>query len=362
MPLFGKQPSKSYLGLDIGSGGFKLVELQNDKGRAKLVTYAFTERLPEEMTANPLDAPEQTADTIKAMMAKAKTRTTKAISALPVAGVFSSILSVPASAGKELKAAIELQAKKLIPVPLEEMILDWKVLGESVTAPKGAPAPAGNPAGKWTQVLLTGASKGMVKKYLDIAKRVGIELVSLETEAFALIRSLVGRDRATIIVVDIGAVRTNIILVENGIPYLSRSIDVGGLSFTKAIGTALGSPLPQAEQMKSDISSLSSILPPTGVPKIFEPLLANIGNEIRYLVNLYASQHPGAAAVEKIVLSGGSAVMPRLTEQMQNVLGIKTYVGDPWARVVYPTELRPQLDAIGPRFSVAIGLAMRDIE
>ncbi|OGL73617.1 hypothetical protein A3F28_01025 [Candidatus Uhrbacteria bacterium RIFCSPHIGHO2_12_FULL_57_11] len=361
MALFGKQSAKSYLGVDIGSGGFKLVELQNDKGRAKLVTYAFTERGPEEMAANPLDTPEVTADLVKSMVARSKARSRRAVSALPVAGVFSSILSVPAAAGKELKAAIEIQAKKLIPIPLEEMILDWKVLGEVSSAPKG-PAPAGNPAGKWTQVLLTGAPKKLVQKYIDVAKRAGLELISLETEAFALIRSLVGRDRATTMIVDIGAVRTNIILVENGIPYLSRSIDLGGLSFTKAIGNALGASLSAAEQMKADVGALSAILPERGVPKVLEPLMANLGNEMRYLVNLFSSQRPGAASVEKVVVTGGSALLPRVTDYLQEVLGVKAYLGDPWARVIYPTELRPQLEIIGPRFAVAVGLAMRDIE
>ncbi|MEK9151746.1 MAG: type IV pilus assembly protein PilM [Patescibacteria group bacterium] len=361
MGLFG--PKKvSYLGVDLGIGGVKMVELQNEKGRARLVTYGFTERLPDAEPANLVDAPRETAELLKKIMLKAKVTTTKAVTGLPVASVFSSVITIPKGTDKEQREAIQWQAKKLIPVPLEEMILDHKIISTG-PAPKGAPAAGKKDEPKSLQVLITGASKAMVQKYVSVFKASGLDLVSLETEAFALIRALVGKDRATSMIVDIGAARTNIIIVENGIPYVTRSLDMGGATLTKAMSKTMAMDIKSAEQMKCDIKSISSIYPGEGLPKMFENVLLPMVTELQYSLNLFTGQTDGPAkTVEKIIITGGSAILPSLAQYFSSQLNIRAYLGDPWARVVYSDELRPVIEEIGPRYSVAVGLAMRDIE
>lgn len=369
MGFFGSK-KQSYIGADIGAGGIKLVELQNEKGRARLFTYGFTERLPDAQPLNMIDSPKETADLLKKIAQRAKTSTAKTVAGLPIASVFSSVITVPKGNDKEIKEAIQYQARKLIPVPLEEMVTDHKIIGGAPTAVKGAPAAKPGDKkdeAKTVQVLLTGASKTMVQKYVTVFKMAGLDLVSIETEAFALIRSLIGKDRATTMIVDMGAVRTNIVIVENGVPYVTRSLDMGGTTLTRAMSKALAMDAKSAEQMKIDIKSISSIYPGEGLPKIFETTIAPMLTELQYSMNLYVGQTDGGVSVggksvEKIILTGGSAALPSLAPYFARQLGIKTYVGDPWARIVSPEGLRPVLDEIGPRFAVAAGLAMRDIE
>ena len=105
---------KSFLGVDIGAAGIKVVELGEAKGRPLLETYGFSERNPDEYAANLLDSPKETAQLLKGLVKQAGARSTKAIAGLPVASIFSSVITVPALAGKELAAAIEAQAKKFI--------------------------------------------------------------------------------------------------------------------------------------------------------------------------------------------------------------------------------------------------------
>lgn len=333
------------MGIDIGAAGVKIAELANAGGRAKLITYAFADRPIEELGANPLDKPAELAELIKKMMVKARTTTKKAVAALPIYSVFSSVVNVPAATGKELQAAIEAQAKKLIPVPFENLILDWKQLPPADGADK-----------KNALILITGATKDLVNKYLQVFKLAGLELLSIETEAFALIRSLVGRDVATTLLVDIGAVRTNLVVVERGVPVLARSIDIGGISFTRAIAERIGGPVAQAEQMKTDRATLSRMMTTGSAPPGFDAILETVRNEIKYVSNLYAK------GIEKVVLTGGSAALPEIAEAAGAALSVRAFLGDPWARVIYPLPLKPTLDAIGPRFSVSIGLAMREIE
>jgi type IV pilus assembly protein PilM len=366
-PLWGKK--KSYVGVDFGSGGIKVVELLSEKGRARLFTYGFTEKLSEADSINFVDSPKETGELLKKVFQKAQISNMRAVAGLPIVSVFSSVIVVPKAGDKELQESIQYQARKLIPMPLEEMVLDFRpIVAPAVVTPvasTSAPAaPAKKDESKTIQVLITGASKMMVQKYVTLFKAAGIELDSLETEAFGLIRSLVGKDRATTMIVDIGALRTNIIIVENGIPYVTRSLDMGGLSLTRAMSKALAIDLAQAEQMKCDIKSVQTLYPGEGLPKVFENAVSPLLTELRYSMNLYAGQsemHAGTT-VEKVILTGGTAALPALAQHFGQELGIKTYLGDPWARVAYPEDLRPALEEIGPRFAVCVGLSMRDME
>jgi type IV pilus assembly protein PilM len=374
MGLFGSKKI-SYLGVDLGAGGIKLLELQNEKGRGRLTTYGFTERPVDMQPINLIDDPKFAAETLKKIASKARTTTVKAVAGVPVASVFSAVITVPKTNEKEQREAIEWQARKLIPVPLEEMVLDSKRImqpGEAATTgsalkKKDDAAEKGGEKGKEKgndQFLITGTSKAMVQKYLTVFKTAGFELASLEPETFALVRSLIGKDRSRTMIVDMGAVRTNIVIVENGVPFVTRSLDMGGASFTKAMAATMAMEPGAAEKMKTDIKSVSQLYPDDKLPKIFENTIAPMMTELQYSMNLYVSQNGGDASrpIEKVIITGGSAGLPALASHIAAKLNVRAYVGDPWARVVYPEELRPVLDEIGPRYAVAIGLAMRDIE
>lgn len=364
--------STSFLGIDFNASSVKVVELRNDNGRSRLVTYGYYDR--------PLDLPgpetvpdSQLSAVIRQVCAQAKVTGTKVISALPAFSVFSSILNLPAMAKKDLGGAVQWEAKKVIPLPLQDMILDWKILEENVTAPDGpataetTPPPADGKRGtiapasgkKYTKILLTAAPKDLVKRYINVFKGAGLNLLSLDTESFAVIRSLVGNDKSGLMIVDIGSVVTTISIVMNGIPMLNRSIDVGGLTITKAIGNSLNITSARAEQFKYDIGMNPQQSGQGSVPKTIETTLTPILDEIRYSLNLYRTQ--GQKQIEKIILTGGSSLLGNLPNYIADAVQLKVYRGDAWARIVYPEELKPVLDEIGPRFAVAVGLAMRNI-
>ncbi|MAF14129.1 MAG: hypothetical protein CMI53_04540, partial [Parcubacteria group bacterium] len=257
-------PSQNYLGIDFDSNSVKVVELKNEGGRPQLVTYGYIDQEMDKASGKKDDGDDsQTAQLIKHVCRQAKITTTKAVTSLPAFSVFSSILNLPTMSKKDLASAVKWEAKKVIPMPLEEMILDWKVVEEisadgttkSVDSVAGAvEAKAevqengnGNAEEyqkkgflkispwakkKYTKILLTAAPKDLVKRYISIFKTAGLNLLSLDTESFALIRSLVGNDKSSVMIVDIGSVVTNISVVVNSIPILNRSIDVGGLSIT----------------------------------------------------------------------------------------------------------------------------------
>lgn len=355
MGLFSPAPSEvSYVGIDIAYGGIKLVELRNEKGRARLNTYAYASVPADAIDQSLVQDTDYTADLLKKMLAQARVSTKKAVSVIPISSVFSSILNVPTTVEKEVHEAVVTQAKKLIPMPIEDVFLDTTIIDSTQKSETEKAS---------TRVLVSAAPMTLINKYKEIFKKTGLELTALETEVQAMIRSLIGRDRATIMVVDIGSLRTNIIIVERGIPVISRSIATGGNAITETIAKTLGIPLDQAESMKRDIKSMQTFAPTGDLSPILSVLLKAIVDEIRYSFSLYQSPEMGGSQkrIEKIIVTGGSSLLPRLSEFLTQQLGVNTYLGNPWARVVYPLDLRPVLEEMGPRFAVSIGCAMRDI-
>lgn len=366
-------PSASYLGIDFDSHSIKLVELKNDKGRPRLMTYGYFDHDIEKITASD-DLVKQTAVLIQQVCKKAKVTSKIAISSLPSFSVFSSVITMPSMSDKELASSIKWEAKKLIPMPLEEMNIHWDIIEEAgVKKDKATDQDKPNGMSRYkgflniarkkdtenTKVLLTAAPKDLVKKYMEIFKQSGLFLLSLDTESFALTRSLIGSDKSTIMLVDISFGSSSVMIVQDGIPYLNRSINVGGFAITRSIANSLNVNLKRAEQFKYDIG-ITAGDQGSEIPKTIEAALAPIVDEIKYSVNLYKSQ--GRSNIEKIILTGGSSLLNNLPSYLSNSLQMRVYLGDPWARVIYPEELKPALDEIGPRFSVAIGLAMKEIQ
>ena len=337
MGIFFLKNKEGHLGIDVGASGVKLVELESSGGRARLRTYAYADRPLAAVEKNPFEDPAALGALIKTMVGRAKVRSREATAAVATAHVFSSVMTVPATGDKEIAAAVELQARKLMPLPLEQMHWDSKVLEKKE---------------KFTRVLVTGASNSLVQQIMSAFKVAGIKLATLEPESFALVRALIGRDAAPTVVVDLGGLRTNILIVERGVPELTRSIIVGGYAATKAIAQSSMVGIEDAERLKLDAPNDAS----------FASILPTIINEIKYLVQNFISASSEPKNVEKIILTGGASRSPGIVDAVRSATGIKTYLGDPWARILCPDELRPELELLGTRFAVAIGLAMRDLQ
>ncbi|MBU1037287.1 pilus assembly protein PilM [Patescibacteria group bacterium] len=366
----------SYLGVDIGTASIKVVELKRESGKPFLVTYGYIDISSDIIRSNTPETRQRIITGLKKVLKSADVTTDRAIAALPTFSVFNSIITLPKMPAKDLNSAIKWEAKKYVPLPLEEMILDFKVLNEKEEIEatssqeqesKGKFHLLGNKTAKFgseqsrtNRVLVTAAPKNLVSRYIEIFKQTGLKLISLETEAFALARSMVGYNEAPSMIVDIGSITTDTCVIEKGVAILNRSVDIGGLSITQAIANSLNISVERAEQFKRDFGvSINQDVNQKGIPKLIISALTPVINEIKYVFDLYHNQ--GTMEIEKIILSGGSAFLPNLTDYFSNFFNKPTIIGNPWDKIIYPLELKPVLDEIGSRLAVAIGLAMRDI-
>ncbi|MEI7498732.1 MAG: type IV pilus assembly protein PilM [Candidatus Falkowbacteria bacterium] len=348
MGLF--SPASSYLGIDIGVSSIKIVELKQDKNQPKLLSYGFTEGSQAGLAFDWPSNAKRAAQMINKVRHEAGMNARQAIAALPGYAVFSSVISIAKVAKSEIDSAVRWEAKKVIPVPLEDMVLDWRKIELPNEANNGT-----------ISVLLTGAPRSMVKKYIDIFKEAEINLLSLETDTFSLVRSLVGHDTSTVMLAELGTNTTEISVIDQGIPLLMRSIDMGGISITKAISENLGVGLDRAEQFKFDLNlggldQNSQDAVPKTIIEVINPLI----NELKYVINIFNNKH--GRPVEKLVLSGGGALLVNLPSYLSKILNLNVIIGSPWSRISYPADLKPVLDEIAPRMSVAVGLALRQVE
>jgi len=388
MPIF--QKTEGYLGVDLGAGGIKMVELHKTKGRPQLWTYGvahqaldihpqLTTRMentapvvphmqaptphptatlpakksapaPSLLTPDDIARTTEYAHILKTLADQSKVTTRRVTASLPVSQVFHAVITVPLIDEKEIDAHVKAKAQKMLPLPIEEMQVVHQVIKDtSPTAQKE----------KFLRILITAAPKRLIAFYTTIFQKGGFELQELETEAFAIERCLVGRDGGTVMVIDIGAERSNFFIMDKGVPVTHRSIQTGGNSMDMTLAAALGVDPKQAGQIKYDISSMKGIKVPMD---IWAPLFDPIIKEIQYGFDLFLSQSGNEQKrPEKIILTGGAALFPPFGEYIQEHFPLKVFVGDPWARVVYQQGLRRVLDRVGPGMAVAIGLAMRNI-
>lgn len=380
MALFDKK-EQGYLGVDIGAHGIKLVELKKSKGRPQLWTYGIAS---ESLDIHPPSVPEKTAEELReeksqngkkkkgvvedpfmnasmndprvetyAQMLKdtlkqAKVTSKSAAASLPVSYIFHAVLTLPKVEKKVLDSIVRAEVQKLLSRPVEEMQIVHQVIGSPSSTDK------------YMRLLVTAAPRNLVSFYSAIFQKAGLQLNELETEAFALQRSLVGRDKATSMIIDIGAERTNFFIIDQGLPMTHRTIQLGGNDITALLEQTLGVNAIMAEQIKQDVANMPTDQIRT---EMFAMLFDPIVKEIQYGFDLFLSQSGNVdKRPEKIILTGGSALFPFIRQTLEQAFDMKVFIGDPWARVVYQQGLKPLLDVLGPRMSVSIGLALRGIE
>lgn len=350
--LFSKP--KSHLGVDIGTSNIKIAQLKPQDGKFVLETYGLVNVSYQITNKDNPQAISQTAQTLKTLMRKAGVTTNKVVASLPNSSVFTSVIEMPRIPESELKSAIEFEAKKYVPLPLEEVALSWSVLDpkkEKITRDTNLGSLKNGGENK-TKVLLTAVPTTVIDNYVKVFEEAGLEPQALEIEALALIRSVVGTDSDLNLVIDIGAKSTTINLVDEGYLRISKNLNVGGDTVTTSIAQSLSVNFSRAEQFKKDFGLSSQ---GQQIPQVMRPILDIIKNEAQQLIGLVESR---GERVSKVVLSGGGSKLPHLTEYF-SILGKPVTLANPWSQISYPPKLKPVIEPLGLNLAIALGLSMR---
>jgi type IV pilus assembly protein PilM len=259
----------------------------------------------------------------------------------------------------QLENAIRFRAEEVLPIPLDEAILDYVVLAEE-TREDGTP---------WQRILLVVAYREVVDRYLQACRGAGLQVVGIDLEAFALLRSLEApaeRDASlgALVAVSIGHDRTTIAVSNGVVCEFARVLDWGGWSLNVAIARELDRAPSEVEHVKRQLSFARATevegLDAAQAAKARDAAqraLAAFARELVSSLHFYQAQ-PGALGIGEIALAGGTAHMDGLPEAVGRLAGVPVRVGDPLKRVrVGPNAVHE--DQVGS-MAVAIGLGIED--
>ncbi len=362
--------SSGALGIDIGTASIKMVELTREGGRFKLLNYGIfqLENQEEAIQTNQkaLKLPDEAIIWgIREVIRQAKIKSTTAVASIPSYSTFSTVISLPYLSEKDLAKAIPFEAKKYIPLPLNDVVLDWSIINLVSTSRPNSALPADSSAMSANQakavptvdVFLAAVPRHEAERYKKIASGAGLTLSALELENIGLIRALLGNDQSPMAVVNIGGRSTSILVVDKGYERISHTYEVGGFEITKSIARSMGVSLARAEELKKTVGLASD-----HVKVVSEAMLTLIDMmvfETKKTISTYETSKN--TKIQKVILVGGLANMPKFLEYFKNKLGVEVALGNPFARLVYPKEISNLANELGPVFAIAIGLAMRGI-
>lgn len=350
------------LGVDIGSSSLKVVQLRKEKGQAILETYGELALGPyggaDVGQATNLSA-EQITETLKDLLREAKVTTQNCGVSIPYARSLLTLVKLPYRKDpKEQKTIIELEARKYVPVAVNEVQLDWFVVPkgneEEFKAEANTTLEKSEPKGENVDVLLVAVHNDELALLQGIIAGAGLAASFYEIEIFSTIRACVDESVKPVLVIDVGAASTKTYVVEHGVVALSHAMTVGSQDITRAIAVSSGLPIPQAEVLKKEQGFTGE---QAGSPQL---VFSRIFSEARRVLMQYETAHK--KSVTQIVFTGGGGVTKELGIYAKNFFSIDVHVADPFSKTAAPAFMRPVLQEIGPEFSVAVGLALRKLE
>jgi type IV pilus assembly protein PilM len=354
--------AKRLVGLKIGGSQLAAARIVNN-GHPELVQVA---REPLEhgiVVGGELREPELLAEALKAFFRKHK---------LPRQGVRLGIANnrigvrsfeiAGISDPKQLENAIRFRAQEALPIPIEEAVLDYHVLGERVD----------DDGQVVRRILLVVAYRELIDRYVAACKKAGVRVTGIDLEAFALLRALgepLGPDAppsdAALVVVSVGHDRSTFAVSDGRVCEFTRVLDWGGQTLDVAIARELDCTPSEAEPFKRQLT-LAAANVPDGLTQeqadrareAVRRQLSTFARELVSSLQFYQNQ-PGSLGIGEIVITGGTAHLGGVADELQRLIGVRVEVGDPLLRVKLSKKLREADEQLGS-LAVAIGLGIED--
>lgn len=335
-------------GLDIGRSFIKVVAVEG-KGAKKVLSAAAIVASPEGgiQSESPVDL-AKVSEAIKNCVALAKLATDKCVVSIIESQVVTRLISLPNLTDKELASAINWEAEQYIPLPIKDVVLEYKVINKNASVGEGA-------EGKM-DVLLIAAPKRIISKYINVVRDANLKAEALETESSALSRALSGIGDPPTIIVSLGVLSTELVIASAGNVLFTRSIATGGVNLTRAITAEFNLPQKQAEQYKQTYGILEDKLSGK-VAAVLKPILDIVTSEIMKAAE-YWRGHFSSSEVARVVICGGGSYLPGLPEFLVERTNLEVSRADPWANFE-KTGLVGSLAGQGSIYSIATGLALR---
>lgn len=276
-----------------------------------------------------------------------------AVVSIPETQSFLRVLDMPAVPEDELPEAVQWAARAHIPFDLDRMYIDWQALPAKERIAPGR-----------REVLVAAARRDVVDPLLAVLDEARINVSALELEAQAIVRSLLPRDSFQlegVLVVDLGATATNVIFFDRGAVRFTAEFEIGGDSLTQQLVQELHL-LPSIAAEKKALVGVNGLAPEEQVAAILRSSALQLVRHVEQAVRQLSTQLSERGEIRSILISGGSANLPGLTDIFHEIFGdIPVQTGNPWTN--FTTSERWEGSLLSPadalHFTTAFGLALR---
>ncbi len=349
-----KPKAPSVLGLDISSTAVKLLELGKSGERLRVESYSVEPLPPNSVIEKNISDVEAVGEAVKRAVKRSGSRLKHAAVAVAGSAVITKMISMPASLSEdELEQQIQLEADQYIPYPLEEVNLDFEVLGPSENDPERV------------DVLLAASRSENVDVRVAALEFAGLKARVVDVEAYAMENACTllapnlqdhGIDQ-TIAVIDVGATMTTLNVMHDMKTIYTREQVFGGKQLTEEIQRRYGLSYEEAGMAKRQGG-----LPDNYLPEVLEPFKEAMVQQVSRSLQFFFSSSQ-YTSVDHIILAGGSAMINGIDEMIANKLGVYTSVANPFANMLIASRVKAQsLTNDAPALMIACGLAMRSFD
>jgi type IV pilus assembly protein PilM len=344
--------ARPLVGLDISTSAIKMVELTVGKGEFRLEGYAI-EYLPKDAVVDGnIVSLEQVVEATRRCWKRLGTRTKYVAMSLPAAAVITKKIILPADLREtEMEVQVESEANQYIPFALDEVNLDFQVIGPAPSSPDEV------------EVLIAAARKEKVEDRVACAESAELKPLVMDVESFAVQAAFElvfaqiadkGNDQL-VALVDVGAITTKIMVMRGDQLVYSRDQDFGGNQLTQDIMRAYGMSREEAEAVKRSGSG-----PENYESELLRPFVENLAQEVSRALQFFFSSTQ-FTEVHHIVLAGGGAAISGVNEIVAARTQVPTRIANPFAGMAVSSGIRSrrQLLADAPLLMAACGLALR---
>lgn len=337
-----------FFALDIGTTAVRVVELQKSGDAWSLGRYGSAPVDIKIAASDSMDDQRRLGEVITNLVTQTGITTHNVVVGMPSNKTFATVVDVPDLPPQELAATIKYQAEQFIPMAIEEVKVDWAVLGKSLRDPSKI------------EVLLASVSNKFSEARLDLVESLGLNVVALEPDSLALVRALVpAASRDAHMIIDFGDFTTDIVLVLAGAPRLIRSIPVGMQTLVKIAQQNLTIDANQATQFIMKFGLYPDRLEGQ-ILKALDATLEQFVAEITKSAKFFQSRYPNIP-LNSVILSGYTLSIPAFGEYVATKAGLPTAAGNAWGNVRFSPDMRDKLMQLAPQFAVAVGLAERTV-
>ena len=343
------------IGVDISTSAVKMVELSaSGKGTYRLEGYSIATIPKDAITDGNIVGLEQVSDAVKLAWKLLGSREKRTALALPSAAVISKKVMMSADLREtDMEAQVEAEANQYIPFPLEEVNIDFQVIGPAANNPDEV------------EVLIAAARKEKIEDRVAAAEDAGLKVTVMDVDTYATeaAYSLVanqlpnaGKDQ-TVMIIDIGAVMMHINVLQDNKSVYIREQAFGGSQLTQEIQRRFGLSVEEAE-----IAKRKGGLPESYDNEVLQPFMQSLSTEVARALQFFTSSTQ-YNRVDHIVLAGGCAAIPAVDVMVQDRTQVNTIVANPFQSMSLGSKVKQQQIAIdAPALIVACGLAMRGVD